>query len=371
MSKKFNTIKNIGHIVAQSEGYIPRSMTNFLDYTFMSHRNKLSFTSFNINLDNFRPKNYLFDLIQTFELNADLLSEILKKINDEKENNEIMSIYNKMRNDYHKKKELRKKVKDYKSKILIESQIYSEAKRKNEENAEYYKDQIRDNEDNCFSKEEYIKIFQKKLKEVEIYIHKNIKDDTQEKYKKYQLWKMIDFLEESDYINKKKEDLKKDINKIIVDIKNVKNENKIFFEENIRLEKNKKKIISEEEKQINIFMKKYKNQIRIITMRIKLLKNYLNNINKTLNYLNFERKQISKEKNEEEEYLVTEEPEKSQLPLDISKKINNYMDFSIVLNGKQNDESKISELGKTSTFNQGNISNINMWDISMINKNNN
>ena len=48
MSKKFNTIKNIGHIVAQSEGYIPRSMTNFLDYTFMSHRNKLSFTSFNI-----------------------------------------------------------------------------------------------------------------------------------------------------------------------------------------------------------------------------------------------------------------------------------------------------------------------------------
>ena len=56
---------------------------------------------------------------------------------------------------------------------------------------------------------------------------------------------------------------------------------------------------------------------------------------------------------------------------DITKKINNYMDFSIVLNGKQNDESKISELGKTSTFNQGNISNINMWDISMINKNNN
>ena len=112
MSAKFKTIKNIGHIVAQSEGYMPRSMTNFLDYTFMSHRNKLSFTSFNINLDNFRPKNYLFDLIQTFELNADLLSEILKKINDEKENNEIMSIYNKMRNNYHKKKELKKKEKD-------------------------------------------------------------------------------------------------------------------------------------------------------------------------------------------------------------------------------------------------------------------
>ena len=54
---------------------------------------------------------------------------------------------------------------------------------------------------------------------------------------------MIDFLEESDYINKKKEDLKKDINKIIVDIQNVKNENKIFFEENHQTEKNKKKII--------------------------------------------------------------------------------------------------------------------------------
>ena len=57
------------------------------------------------------------------------------------------------------------------------------------------------------------------------------------------------------------------------------------------------------------------------------------------------------------------DPDKSLLPLDITRKINNLMDFSIVLNKK--DETKI-DLEKTGNF--GNVSNINMWDISCINK---
>ena len=106
MSTKFKKVRNLGHIIAQSEGYAPRSKTNFLDYTFMSHRNKLSFTNFNLNFENYKPKNYLFDLIQTFEINTELLTEIIKTINDEKERNEIMLIYNHLKNNYQKKKNI-------------------------------------------------------------------------------------------------------------------------------------------------------------------------------------------------------------------------------------------------------------------------
>ena len=65
-----------------------------------------------------------------------------------------------------------------------------------------------------------------------------------------------------------------------------------------------------------------------------------------------------------------EQQDKSLLPLDITRKINNLMDFSIVLNKKTNDDTKV-DLEKTGGFGPGglgNVTNINMWDISCINK---
>ena len=361
MRPKLRKIKNDEHFIANSDAYMPRSITNYLDYTFIPYRNTLSTT--NLTLSLLKPKNYLFDLIQTFEINCELLNETIKNINDIKERNEISLIYEKIKNNYHKKKELKKKVKDKKSKLLIELQIYSESKRKNEENEEYYKEQIKENKDNFYNKEEYIKVFQKKLKEIEIYIRTKSKDINEGYFKKYKIWKLDDFLEESDNINKRKEELKKDINQLYININGLKKENKNYEEENIEIK-------NEYENQIQSYIKKYKSQIRIITMRIKLLKNYFSNINKTLKYLNFNKKILSKEKNYEEEVKITnEEHDKSLLPLDMSRKLNNYMDFSIVLNKKLNDESKFSELGKTGHFGHDSVSNINMWDISAINKN--
>ena len=330
MRPKLRKIKNDEHFIANSDAYMPRSITNYLDYTFIPYRNTLSTTNLTLNL--LKPKNYLFDLIQTFELNTELLNETIKNINDIKERNEISLIFEKIKSNYHKKKELRKKIKDIKSKLLIELQIYSETKRKNEENAEYYKEQIKENEDNFYRKEEYIRLFQKKLREIEIYINLKTKGLTGGYFKKYQIWKINDFLEESDSVNKRKEELKKDINQLCININGLKKENKNYEEEYVEIK-------NEDEKKIQSYIKKYKNQIRIITMRIKLLNNYFSNINKTLKYLNFNKKILSKEKNYEEEVKITnEEHDKSLLPLDMSRKLNNYMDFSIVLNKKKNDK---------------------------------
>ena len=109
-------------------------------------------------------------------------------------------------------------------------------------------------------------------------------------------------------------------------------------------------------------------------------KNYIkynqNEINNKINYIN-PNKTINEE-NESEDNNNNNGNNQSILPLDISRKINNYMDFSIVLNKKNNDVdtskiSRIDYLDQTGGFggNFGNISNINMWDISVINNKNN
>ena len=370
MSLTLKKGKIVKHMISNSEANVSRRMTtSYLGYTFMSHRNNLSSTNFNIDFQ--KPKNYLFDLSQTFEINAELLSEALKNLKDKKKSDELILLFNNIRNKYHNKKALRKKVNERKSKLLIEMQIFSEFKRKKEENAEFYKEQIKENEENYYSKEEYIRVFQKKLKEVEIYIRKQTRDLLDERYVKYQNWKLKEFLEESDLLNKKREELKKDISNIYKNINDVKKENKLFREEFYLTENDKKKINQEEEKRIKLYIKKYKNQIRVITMRIKLLKHCFNNLNKTLKYLNLNKKNISNNEKNNDEDSFFKEVDTSQLPIDLSRKINNYMDFSAILNKKinNNDESKISELGKTGNFGQANISNINMWDISVIDNN--
>ena len=370
MSIAFKKGKLIRHVVSNSEANLSRRMTtSYLGYTFMSHRNNLSSTNFNIDFQ--KPKNYLFDLTQTFEINAELLSETLKNIKDKKTRDELILLFNNIRNKYHNKKALRKKVNENKSKLLIEMQIFSEVKRKKEENKEYYKEQIKENEENYYSKEEYIRVFQKKLKEVEIYIRKQTRDLSNGIYTKYQTWKLKEFLEESDILNKKREELKKDIINISKNINDVKKENNLFKEEFYLTENDKKKINQEEEKRIKLYIKKYKNQIAVITMRIKLLNHCFGNLNKTLKYLNLDKKIISNNEKNNDEDSIIKDIDTSQLPIDLSRKINNYMDFSAILNKKinNNDESKISELGKTGNFGQANISNINMWDISVIDNN--
>ena len=97
------------------------------------------------------------------------------------------------------------KVKEHKSKLLIESQIFSEKKRKLEEMKDYYNDQIKENEENVNNKEEFIKIVQKRLIEVEVYIQKiaqELKDKQRQKY--YMEYSIEDFLLENDDLYQKK-----------------------------------------------------------------------------------------------------------------------------------------------------------------------
>ena len=74
-----------------------------------------------------------------------------------------------------------------------------------EETVEKYKDSLFDNEDAVNNKDEYVKLFQKKFVEVEIYLKRITAEMPDVKKKKYyQNYKMDNFLLLNKTLNKKK-----------------------------------------------------------------------------------------------------------------------------------------------------------------------
>ena len=78
---------------------------------------------------------------------------------------------------YQKKRRLRKQIGEINGKILINKQIIEEAKRRNDENHLYYKDQIAELDDNVSKKASLVKQFQKKFSEVEIFIQRESQNE--------------------------------------------------------------------------------------------------------------------------------------------------------------------------------------------------
>jgi hypothetical protein len=236
-----------------------------LDYTFTSHRSQLSNSK-----GPTKSKEYIYDLTNTWELNLGLLETLIKGQNKYDEFSNVLQNIKKL---FQKKKHLRTEVSNMKGKLLIESQICEEVKRKIEENHEYYKDQLKEIEENDSNKEEYIKIFEKKLKEVEIYIQKNTKNSINSKFEIYKDFKMDDFIGTNTEYMRRKEELYKELDKINYQISEIKRENQEYNEEEdeYRTNYNAQQEIN---KKVAEYSKFYKNQIKVIEMRNKLLKSY-------------------------------------------------------------------------------------------------
>ena len=318
------------------------SKINYLDYTFLSHRNSLSLRH-SLPFNSINATNYLFD---------EIFQNLKKKIEE--------------------KNTKKKDIMHLCSKILIENQIIQELKRKIEENNDYYQEKVIEFETNSTNKDEYIKTFEKKLTEVEIYIQKHSKNKHL-KYEKYKNWKLNDFLNIHNSLIKKKNILQKDLIIIKKTINDLKKENDEIIIENkndiakLSLPKNTT------ETKVNEYINKYKKQIFILENRMNVLKNYFTQINSDFKYFSLLKTNKAKKQNENLNISVNDinkDKDTSNLPLDMTKKLNSFMDFSIILNKK--DESQIDELNKTN--NKGgnpfaNLSNTNIWDISAINKN--
>ena len=345
---------------------------NYLDYTFLSHRSTLSNVQ---NINTTDTKDYVFDLNKTLELNMDLLEKAISTWEVKEEKEKLSESLKMIKENYKKKNKMKQSVATKASKLLIEKQIVEELKRKIEENNEFYKDQIKENEESSDNKLEYIKICEKRLQEIEIHVQKLTKNMTDSPYSKYKDFKMNAFLEKNTALNRQREFLKKDKIQISNMIEEVKKDNQLYQEE---IQKDKEDNTNKEnDKKIQECVNLYRKKIMMLQSKIKIIRNSFSNISQTLQIL--KPSIITNDNNKDKHQLNTiidtipvkeDDQEKSILPLDMTRKINNFMDFSIILNKKQMDDTKFEDLGKTVLGNGlGNVTNVNMWDFSCINKN--
>ena len=340
-------------------------------------------------------KQNLFDLEKTLDINIEILRNYFKNTTTAMTLlNQDQQILEKLENIikiYKNKKEIINKIKEKKSKNLIQLQINLEHKRKLEETVEKYKDSLFDNEDAVNNKDEYVKLFQKKFVEVEIYLKRvtaELPDIKRKKY--YQNYKMDNFLILNTTLNKNKQKIIEDISKYDEEKKNLKIQNQkikkeevvehnkddeeekeIKFEkQNIKkrneiLEEKYKKLIEKKKESINLlkqFIDKNININNIIKNKNEIkneikIESSINNIKENKNQIKYKKVEVKKVKNDrnnENKIENEEENNKSILPTDMTKRMNSFMDLSIVLN----DNSRIRE---------NNVSR--MWgDISAIGK---
>jgi hypothetical protein len=323
-------------------------------------------------------KRNLYDIERTLDINIEILRNYFKTTTSSmtllNQDRQIIEQFEKIIKINKKKKEIIEEIKEKKSKNLIQLQINLENKRKLEETVEKYKDSLFDNEDAVNNKDEYVKLFQKKFVEVEIYL-KRITSDMPDLRKKkyYQNYKMDNFLNLNVKLNKKKQKIIDDISKYDNERINLKKENqKIKKEENIehkKDEENENEIKNEKinlKKTNELLEKKYEKNIEEKISKINKLKQFLdkkinidnlvshneikenssmNNINNKIENKNvmFKKvdikkinvKKVNEGKNSLEIKKVNER-DKSKLRDDKTKRMNSFMDLSSVLNDNSN-----------------------------------
>ena len=305
-------------------------------------------------------KSHLSDLKKTFYINIDILKQFISS-NKNNKDNELISLLNSLIEKAKKKSKIIDKIKEKKSKILIDNQIITDKRSKIEEKNFYYKNKIKENEERLDNKEEYMKVLHKKMREVEIYIHKNtVNLKNFNRKKKYQSFSMFNFVETNNELIKQK----KELNKVI---ENTKNNYKVETEENKQIKqelKNDKENnlieINQEEIKIKKLSDKYKSKIKLMKSRINMLRNNYNKLNKKIKILKLDEfiPNIDNDKKDDDDIKDLD-----QIPLETSINMkNSYMDFS-VLNTQNFDDNNISK------FDAGNVSKIGIYDISIINQN--
>ena len=208
-------------------------------------------------------------------LNLELIDNILptvhfKNIEERKKIKEKLHNINIL---VKKRINLLKSKKDLQSKILVDNQIIEEEKRRKDENLSLYEDKIEEIKNNIDKKIIFIKRFQKKYNDIEIYIRRECLVFPRWK-KIFSEYEIITFLIENENLIRLKNELYKDI-------KNYDSYLKHLIKENIELKKRDECVYSFEENKFgNEDNNKYNELINEYNSKYKFL---LNNVNKIKN----------------------------------------------------------------------------------------
>ena len=301
-------------------------------------------------------KSYLEDMKKTLELNLDIISTFCKK--DQK----IKELINNINNKIKTKEQIQKKIEKIKGTMIIEKQFQTEYIRKKGENELHHKEQINLNLDKLTMKDEYIIIFMKKLKELEIF-SKRKSSIPGSGFHKHKHFKIADFVEENTKYSQQK-------NLLIKDIKNTKiNKKNIIYENNkIKLEQEKYKEIKRKKREENIikYEKYYNYSCTLVESKIKILKNILNQISKSIFCIkispklkrlleteeekgenifdinfNINKTYGNKNKRSDKKNLINSisaSIDLTNMNNDMTKRLESFIDLSVILNDNKNNE---------------------------------
>ena len=318
----------------------------FLDYTFQENKNNLKEKKEN----NLKIKNYYYELKKTFVLNIDLLIYFYKNKGKE-ENENIKEINNeilRLLNDIKKKEIIKKEIKlsiNQKCNALIkkyDNLSFYHNKFKNQINI--YNIKINNKLNQINQMNSYISLLISRFSCVDIYIKKLRFVSEGKKGLKHNRHKLKKCIEQNNknILKKKAEEI--NIKKIKAEISELKKDNKLLRRQN--------KLFKEKNPNINLIrvVEFYIRIIRAISLRNKSLKNSINSLCKTLEFLDLnqikdftEYKRTRQKSSYEIEFSDLEnnyyeenknyDKDKNKYCINnISKNFDKFMDFSQIFN---------------------------------------
>ena len=322
----------------------------FLDYTFQENKIKLQIGKNKENLiDNAKVKTYYYELKKTFTINLDLLlyyynnkSDSEEKEKNKEENNEILKLLNNIKKKIVMKNEIKLSIKQ-KCNVLITKydNLYSEQKKLNNQ-INIYNIKINNNLSQINQKNLYISMLEERFSYIDIYINKLRFVSEGRKGLKHSRHKLKKCIEKNNKNLLRKKDNNNDIKKIKANISELKKDNKLLKKQS-RLMKSKKPNIN-----LIRVVEFYIRIIRNLSMRNKSLKNSINSLCKTLEFLDLkqikdftEYKRTRQKSSYEIEFSDLENNYYEENKCDnlannnmqeIVNNLNNFIDFSKVLN---------------------------------------
>ena len=161
-----------------------------IDYAFKNHKNQI------LSKNRAKIDEYLFDINQTWNLNIELLKNYIessKKFNPEQKEKIIFNINN-LKAIVEEKKNLKNEKQKLSGKILMDQQILQEFKRRNLENSAYFQEQMDEYKENLDKKNDFVKQYEKKFNEVQIYVHRQVKTQKNNNYNYLNDYEIINFI---------------------------------------------------------------------------------------------------------------------------------------------------------------------------------
>ena len=305
-------------------------------------------------------QQHIFDLEKTISLNQEIINKVITTLNlSEKEQKSLLNKVEKIYIYFNNKQEYRYKMKNIQSKILMNKQIIEEIKRRKDEIVFIHKDQINNMQNSVTKKGNAVKQFQKKFKEVEIFIQRESKkEENLEKFGKWKNFTLIPFMRKNEELLKRKYFYEMEIKKRNENLEKLDKEIKKFKEDknNNKLNKitlgNRKKIIEniyknnlklcENEKEfLNVISGLlFENNSKKLKIPSFKSKNPISNLDVKLNLLppGIVELELNLKKMESEENKIEEKEPMNKINIDINKINDNFEKEIKKESGEDNDD---------------------------------